>query len=220
MKVRFGHFTLDEATRQLTRGGDDVHLSTKAFDLLVRLVVDRPAVVDKAILRNHLWPNTYVVDASLTNLVAEIRSALDDRSASSPLIRTVHGVGYAFAGEARDVGTAGPDPGAGGARCWLVWKGRAIVLTLPETVIGRDPGCTVWIDAPGVSRRHARIRVDANTAVLDDLDSTNGTFLGATPVKTTAALKDGDRIRLGKATLTFRAADAPNAPTKRVKPPK
>jgi pSer/pThr/pTyr-binding forkhead associated (FHA) protein len=97
-------------------------------------------------------------------------------------------------------------------------KGQATVLGQIENTIGRDPGCDVWIDADGVSRRHARIRVEGQAANLEDLGSTNGTFLNGTAVNRPARLKDGDRIRLGKTTVTFRAAGAADAPTKRVKP--
>ena len=219
MKVRFGPFTLDAGTRQLTREGKDLHLSTKAFDLLVRLVERRPEVIDKATLRQHLWPNTHVVDASLTNLIAEIRSVLADRPSAEQLIRTVHGIGYAFSGEAREVGSDRTNQASGSARCWLVWKGQALILSHEDNIIGRDPACAIWIDAPGVSRRHARIRIEpeGGAATLEDLESTNGTELGSSPVKRPARLKDGDRIRLGQATLTFRAAGHADAPTKRVK---
>ena len=42
-------------------------------------------------------------------------------------------------------------------------------------VIGRDPDAAVWVDAPGVSRRHAQIVLENRTASLEDLGSKNGT---------------------------------------------
>lgn len=220
VRVSFGEFTIDVEARQLLRGNTVLHLSPKAFQLLMVLVRARPSVLDRATLRQHLWPDTHVVDAALGNLVAEIRGALGD--AGAPFLRTVHGVGYAFSG---DVLERGPRTDAvDGPRCWLVWNHRAIVLEQADNVIGRDPGCAVWIDAPGVSRRHARIQIrstggDAD-ARLEDLGSTNGTYLRGTRLTQAALLHDGDEIALGEARLTFRAWRHGDAPTKRVRPPK
>ena len=222
MKVRFGSVVLDTASRQLTEAGAAKHLSPKAFDLLAMLVERRPAVVEKAAIRQRLWPDTHVVEASLTNLVAEVRGVLTDSS----LLRTVHGVGYAFDGEAVEVeaGRASEAARPAATPFWIVWKDRPIVLAPGDNVIGRDAACAVWIDAGGVSRKHARIRVPADGnpagALIDDLNSTNGTFIGRRRVTDGHPLENGDRIKLGDATLIFRALKDADAPTKRVKPPK
>ncbi len=224
MRVRFGDFTIDDDTRQLMRGREELHLSTKAFDLLAFLVEHRPAVVEKATLREHLWPGTHVVDANLTNLVAEIRNAIGDRSVPPLFLRTVHGVGYAFCAETSggDSGRVADPPGA--PRFWIVWKQRAMVLQHEDTVIGRDPTCAIWIEAEGVSRRHARIRIPSDgangPALIEDLDSTNGTFLRGTRVTRAEPLEDGDQVRIGRATITFRAWKEAGAATERVRPPK
>ena len=100
MSLRFGLFTLDSDRRQLThRESGELHLTPKAFDLLALLVAEAPRVVRKGELHERLWPGTFVSDATLVGLVKEIRRTLDDRDADAPLIRTAHGVGYAFAGE-------------------------------------------------------------------------------------------------------------------------
>src|SRR6476620_6687881 len=99
MKTCFGPFTLNFETRQLSRDDSEVHLSTKAFDLLTMLIRDRPNVVSKVVLQQRLWPDTFVAEANLSNLVVEIRQALDDSSREPPYIRTVHRVGYAFCGQ-------------------------------------------------------------------------------------------------------------------------
>jgi DNA-binding winged helix-turn-helix (wHTH) protein len=221
VRVRFGAFALDGHTRQITRDGADVHLSPKAFDLLVLLLERRPAVVRKAELRERLWPGVHVVDASLTNLVAEIRAALEQPDAR-PLVRTVHRVGYAFSGDAVDVeAEPAADPPAA-TQFWVVWRDRAIVLAGGDNVIGRDAACAVWIDDDSVSRRHARIRVAAgesgHAATLEDLNSTNGTFVRGRRVSQAAMLENGDRIRVGTATLVFRTRNDREAPTRRVRP--
>jgi DNA-binding winged helix-turn-helix (wHTH) protein len=79
MTVRFGAFALDSDRRQLTRRGDDIHLTPKAFDLLVLLADQAPRVVRKSVLHERLWPGTFVSDATLVGLVKELRRALDDR---------------------------------------------------------------------------------------------------------------------------------------------
>jgi DNA-binding winged helix-turn-helix (wHTH) protein len=220
VRVGFGPFVLDGGTRQLTRGGEVLHLSPKAFHLLALLVQSRPAVVDRTTLRQHLWPDTHVVDAALGNLVAEIRGVL---GGSSSILRTVHGVGYAFDDDARDVPLPIQAEPPGAPRVWLVWKERALILDPGDNIIGRDPSCSIWIDAPGVSRRHARIQVpppaEDEGPTVEDLGSTNGTDVNGRPITGSMRLDDGDTVTLGEATLTFRAWRHVDAPTKRVRRP-
>jgi DNA-binding winged helix-turn-helix (wHTH) protein len=206
MKLRFGQYTVDAAGRDVRHGDTPRHLSRKAFDLLLLLLERRPSVVDKETLRTALWGDTAVVDANLNNLIAEIRAALGDDPQAPSFIRTVHRVGYAFVGEAHEDGEA--DRAAAGPTCWLQWRERTFVLRPGGNVIGRDPTSQVWVDAPGVSRRHARIDVsgppDAPIAVLSDLDSTNGTLLRGSPLRAPATLAHEDVIRVGRASLSYR----------------
>ena len=223
MSVGFDRFVLDTKARRLLSGGEDVHLSPKAFDLLALLVETRPAVVEKTAIRKHLWPGIHVGDASLSNLIAEIRAALGTSRADASLIRTVHGVGYAFAGDIRaDAGTKPARADARRSGCWLVLEGQTIALGAGHNLIGRDATCTVWIDAHEVSRRHARIDVgdamDAR-ASIEDLGSTNGTYVAGRRIHGPVDLRDGDKLRVGRVTLVFRASGA-NRPTKRVRPPR
>ena len=100
VRICFGPFTLDLETRQLTSGGREIHLEPKAFDLLTVLVLERPKALSKADLHERLWPGTFVTEANLSNLVAQIRAALGDPARASTFVRTAHGFGYAFCGEA------------------------------------------------------------------------------------------------------------------------
>lgn len=219
MRLRFGPFTLDSETRQLRREGDELHLSRKAFDLLVILLEHRPGVVDKEALRERLWPGTTVVDANLNNLASEIRTVLADDPQHPAFVRTVHRVGYAFCGAASEATATAAAPDRA-ARFWLIDKGRNIVIAEPRMVIGRDPECAIWIDDPGLSRRHASICLIADgthpTAVIEDLKSTNGTFVDGRRVTAPVTLVDGDVIRIGDARLTFRTSSSVSAPTRRI----
>lgn len=103
MRIRFGPFTLDLETRQLSSAGREIHLEPKAFDLLSALVLERPKAISKADLQERLWPGTFVAEANLSNLVAQIRAALGDPARASKFVRTAHGFGYAFCGEAASV---------------------------------------------------------------------------------------------------------------------
>jgi DNA-binding winged helix-turn-helix (wHTH) protein len=218
VKARFAQFTIDSDTRQLLRAGAEIHLSPKAFDLLCALIQGRPKVIEKADLHARIWPNTFVVDGNLNVLMGEIRRAIGDSPQHAEFIRTVHGIGYAFCGTAVDVQNA---PAAVETLvCWVAWENKTCSLSEGDNVIGRDPRCSVWLDAPGVSRRHASIRIDsANRRVaLEDLGSTNGTFLRRSRVREEVALADGDEIKVGTVDLTIRLWTTDKAPeTKRIR---
>jgi DNA-binding winged helix-turn-helix (wHTH) protein len=200
--ARFGPFTLDPATRQLLRDGAAVHLTPKAFDLLILLVGEAPRVLAKADVHERLWPGTFVSDATLTGLVKELRRALDDRDPAAPIVRTSHGVGYAFAASI-DRGSAAA-PATPQIWHWIDVNGRRIRLLEGENVIGRDPAARVWLDVASVSRRHARIVVDDGAALLEDLGSKNRTTLGSTAVVDGVRLSDGDEIHVGPIRLLYR----------------
>lgn len=201
MTARFGPFALDPDQRRLTRDGDDVHLTPKAFDLLALLVDEAPRVVRKAELHERLWPGTFVSEAALVVLVKELRRALDDHDRSAPIVRTAHGVGYAFAAP---VDPASSHPST--VSRWIVAGSRRIALSDGENVIGRDPAAEVLLDVAGVSRRHARIVMSERGAVLEDLGSKNGTTIGEQPLTGRVALRDGDQIHVGPALIIFHAS--------------
>jgi DNA-binding winged helix-turn-helix (wHTH) protein len=204
MPVQFGPFTLDAAQRHLRREGEVVHLTPKAFELLLLLVNQAPRVIGKRELHERLWPTTFVSDATLVGLVKELRRALHDHDDHAPVIRTVHRVGYAFC----------PEVQAADARTrarvwhWLVCRGRRTVLSEGENIIGRDPGSDVWLDVAGVSRRHARIIVADHEALVEDLGSKNGTMVRDERVRETVALQDGASITFGPVAGVYRTSTA------------
>jgi len=203
LRIRFGSFVLDFDTRQLTEDNREIHLTPKAFDLLTMLLLDRPKVLSKAALQNRLWPDTFVAEANLSNLVAEIREALRDQAHAPTFIRTAHGFGYAFSGEATRLDTAAAVLER--PSCWLEWDRLRFPLALGEHVIGRDPDVEVRLDDSTVSRRHARLVVTTEGTVLEDFGSKNGTFRGGERVTGPVRLADGDAIRIGSLLVTFRS---------------
>jgi DNA-binding winged helix-turn-helix (wHTH) protein len=194
--IDFGPFTLDFATRQLTRDEKAIHLSPKAFDLLGFLVQGRPAALSKADLQQRLWPETFVAEANLANLIGEVRAALGDSARSPTYIRTIHTYGYAFCGAVRSNDRATPP-------AWLVWRDKRFPLVTGEHIVGRDAGVEVHIDASTVSRRHARLLVTADSIVLEDFGSKNGTYRGEDRVVDPVRLVDGDRLRIGSEHVEF-----------------
>jgi DNA-binding winged helix-turn-helix (wHTH) protein len=218
MRVAFGRFTFDSETRELLEDGRRLHVSPKAFDLLHMLLERRPRVVSKLELHDRVWAGAFVGDANLSVAVAEIRQALCDDSREGKLIRTVHRVGYAFSGDAVDV-AAPSGSGAAYSRSWLSWNDRTFQLAEGENIVGRDPRCSVWVDASGVSRRHARLSVAGGQVTVEDLGSSNGTFVRGKTVAAPRRLADGDVLELGAATLTFRSWSDESPPkTERINP--
>ena len=134
MAVLFGPFVLNLDTRQLLRDGTEVHLSPKAFELLAILVKRRPAALSKAALQEHLWPETFVAEANLPNLIGEIRAALGDDPRSPTFIRTVSRFGYAFS----STDWPAPAPEEPRLEFRLERDGRQQLLTDGENLIGRS----------------------------------------------------------------------------------
>jgi DNA-binding winged helix-turn-helix (wHTH) protein len=209
VKVQFADYVLDVDARTVCRETAAIHLSPKAFELLAALIEHRGRALSKTELLGRVWRDVFVSDGSLARVVKELREALGDSPHDSRIIRTVHGYGYAFAavvlpGSPSHLRVAERERPA----CWLTGRARTFSLAEGEHLVGREPGVTVWLDSPRVSRRHARILVDNARATILDLDSKNGTFLRDVRLTAPAPLEAGDRIRIGPFTLIFRVSDA------------
>jgi DNA-binding winged helix-turn-helix (wHTH) protein len=200
MQLSFGGYSFDTATRQLLFGAGEVALSPKAVDLLQFLIDQRPRALSKTELHDRLWPATFVTDAALTVLVAELRDALHDQPHAPRFIRTVRRFGYAFCGEISSTLDQSSTP----RTCWIIWNGCEIALHEGENIIGRDPEAAVRLDLPSVSRRHARIVVSSTGAVIEDLASKNGTVLRNDRVAGAMSLSDLDEVQVGSARLLIR----------------
>jgi len=221
MRYAFSDFVLDLDTRQLLRAGRVVPLSPKGLDLLELLLRERPRAVSRTRLRVSLWPRTHVGATSLHTLVSQVRAAIDDQSQEPRWIRTVQRFGYAFCGEAAggEVETVAGLAAAARAdsvrdACWLSTTEGECRLHEGDNVLGRDAALALRFDRPGVSRRHASIRVERGRAILTDLGSKNGTFVGETRIAGPTLLHDGDELRLGlRVTAVFRRAEGEETET-------
>jgi diguanylate cyclase (GGDEF)-like protein len=85
--------------------------------------------------------------------------------------------------------------------------GRRYLLDAPEITVGRLPTNGIVIQDDSVSREHAKIIARDNTVAIEDLGSSNGTFIQDTPVTSLATLKDGDILRVGNILLKYFAHD-------------
>jgi DNA-binding winged helix-turn-helix (wHTH) protein len=205
VRVSFGDFVVDSSARQILRDATPVHLTGKAFQLLTLLIAERPSVVTKKEIYDVIWPNVFVQEANIKNLVAELRGAMGDDGEA--IIRTERGVGYAFAADARD------EPAARSPRFVLVVNGVAFALRDGRNVIGREARAQIRLESSAVSRSHATVTVNGDEAVLQDLGSRNGTHLNGEKLEAARPLHEGDEIRIAQFAIRFQAAPGTLRPT-------
>jgi pilus assembly protein CpaF len=77
-------------------------------------------------------------------------------------------------------------------------KPRRVEIPKPEVFFGKHAGCDVVLASPKVSRKHARVVERNGSYLIEDLKSTNGTYVGGTPVSGLQPVRDGDVIQIGE----------------------
>jgi DNA-binding winged helix-turn-helix (wHTH) protein len=192
-RYTFDRFCLDTDQKLLSRSDEPVRLTPRSFRLLEFLLRQRPKAVSKRELLEHVWSGDIVEEANLKTLVLEIRTALQERGIRSDVIRTAYGFGYAFSGRVQEEELSAPQPLVA-----LRWSDGSVRLAAGAHLIGRGPGCSVVIEAPSVSREHARLLVSGHELRLEDLGSKNGTFFGVTRIDAPTDLFDVCRITIGE----------------------
>lgn len=82
-------------------------------------------------------------------------------------------------------------------------KGKTFTVT-GELLIGRSSDCHVTLDEAYVSSKHARIFERDDKTMLEDLGSTNGTYLNRRRITAATELQRGDRIKIGRTVMEMR----------------
>ena len=206
VRVFFAEWWLDTGTRQLGRNHDEVTpLTPKAFDVLALLVRERPNVVKINDILDAVWSERHVGPGSVTVTIADLRKVLGDTTTEPRFIRTVHRVGYAF------ICPVNREPES---TFHLAGNRQLYPLYNRENLVGRTHECAVVLEDASVSRRHARIAIDATGATLEDVGSRNGTFLRGERVTTRQSIRPGDVIVFGDVRLIFQTTE-----TRPVDPP-
>jgi pSer/pThr/pTyr-binding forkhead associated (FHA) protein len=83
-------------------------------------------------------------------------------------------------------------------------KGTTISLGQAPILIGRAPECTLVLEDDFASGRHARLSLQQGTWMVEDLGSTNGTFLGRNRVQAPTPVSPGSPVRIGRTVLELR----------------
>jgi len=85
--------------------------------------------------------------------------------------------------------------------------GRRVSLVQPQFEIGRSSRCDLTIDQESISRHHARVSLEGRQHSLEDLASTNGTFVNDARISR-HVLRDGDQIKIGRSILKYFSGDS------------
>jgi DNA-binding winged helix-turn-helix (wHTH) protein len=211
VRYTFGRVRVDPDARSVSSDAGPLHLTRKAFDLLILLLESRPTAVSKAQISDRLWPSVFVTESSLQTLVREIRRTIDEPECGRSWIRTVYGVGYRFDGSVVVSGEPAAPVPITRPTAWVIGESTRVGLFTGENILGRGDD-VIDIDLPTISRRHARIVIEDGAATIEDLGSKNGTWVGEERLTGPRTLSDGDVVRLGSARFSFCVARPP-APT-------
>ena len=108
------------------------------------------------------------------------------------------------------------------SRLTLSFKGRTLKVfpvLAGEMLIGSDPQCAIHIDSLAVHAQHARLHTEGNATTVQDLGSPDGTFLNQEKLEDERPLADGDIVRIGKHTLSYRFEALPEFEAEPLAPP-
>lgn len=91
--------------------------------------------------------------------------------------------------------------------CFLVvggeLNGTIFDLLDGETTVGRNPDCTIPLEFQGISRKHFKVTTNETTSAVEDLGSSNGTFINNQKIEGSVSLNKGDMVKIGAIALKY-----------------
>ncbi|MBI1764421.1 MAG: winged helix-turn-helix domain-containing protein [Acidobacteria bacterium] len=195
----FGPFRLDPAERLLTRTGQPVALTPKAFDTLLLFVENQQRLLTKDELIAQIWPDSFVEESNLAQNVSAVRRALGEKAGGGHYIETVPKRGYRFVGEAKQVWAQAQRPAARPAYAPAQGEvGKAEALL--------DLNAQAAVETDEISSNIADAFAEDAPALTSLSSSSPGSSLASPPTLTAQPSRTSDRLKwfgLGMAALAL-----------------
>lgn len=112
MAYRIGAYLIDPKAYEIRLEGAPVPVEPQVFELLALLIANRERAVSRDEIIERIWNGRIVSEATLSSRIKSARRALGDDGSAQRLIRTIHGRGFRFVGEAEEVVLAAPVAGS------------------------------------------------------------------------------------------------------------
>jgi DNA-binding winged helix-turn-helix (wHTH) protein len=181
-----------------------VRLRPRAMDVLVCLAAAAGKLASKRELIDGVWHTEHVSDHALTQVIAELRTALGDDARHPAYIENVPRRGYRLVATVTPVASSVTAAREASVPFRLQGEGGDHPLKQGANLIGRTADADIRIDRTAVSRAHARIVVTGTTATIEDLGSKNGTYLNGARLEQPTVLNSGDDIWIGRSVARLR----------------
>ena len=151
--LEFGPYKIDREQRLLLRGDRIIPLAPKVFDLLLFLAESGGRVLEKKILLDALWPDTFVEEGSLTRNISSLRKSWGENPDDQNYISTVPRRGYRFVAQVHQTRTSGK-PEARRGTCSVLSKSptRAISEASHIPHAQQKHPAIIWCDRGDGSR--------------------------------------------------------------------
>lgn len=199
-----GGWLVEPMFDRISREDRAVRLRPRAMDVLACLAAAAGKLASKRDLIDAVWRTEYVSDHALTQVIAELRTALEDDARNPAYIENVPRRGYRLMASVTPVASSVPAAREPSVPFRLQGEGGDHPLNQGPNLIGRTADADIRIDRTAVSRAHARIVVDGTTATIEDLGSKNGTYLNGARLEQPAVLTNGDDIWIGRSVARLR----------------
>lgn len=174
---KFSNFQVNPTRRVLTREGEVLPLTPKAFDTLLVLLECRERVVDKDELLKRVWGERFVAENNLNQKISQVRKALGENHHQHQYIITIPGYGYRFVAEVKEV--PADDASVRTSKIATASKKRKIksIAVLPFKILGVEQDSYIGLSLTDalITRlsKYAQIVVPATSTVTelsDDVD--------------------------------------------------
>src|ERR1044072_2217770 len=99
----FGPFQLDASEGILRRNGQEIKLRQKQYEMLLVLVQNSGHIVERETIFQIVWPNSFVEEASITQLISDLRKILSERGNNHDYIETIPKRGYRFTATVKEI---------------------------------------------------------------------------------------------------------------------
>ena len=199
-----GEWLVEPTLDRISRDGQIVRLRPRAMDVLICLAIEAGNLASKQTIIDAVWRTEFVSEHALTQVVAELRSALGDDARNPAFIENIPRRGYRLVATVTPVAMSVPSARDASLPFKLQSEDGDHPLMQGPNIIGRTIDADLCIDRSEVSRCHARILVQGTTATIEDLGSKNGTYVNGEQLDGPALLTNGDEIWIGRSVARLR----------------